>query len=364
MSCSKVLFRPRALALVVLALFFSLVGTISGQDLGAKQIPTFADDGREFRGLQDPAAEFFRSREFQELLETRGERFDNTLSERVFRLEHDVPIGGGRTLRVYEYFTLGSWLTWPRRAVLLPSSFLGSSWASTVEGYNGGEKIARQNMFAFAVDLIGTGESFRPANGNDVFFEDNLEGLETVVRYIRFFRWVPEVDLLGEGVGAALATQLAADSHRIRSAFLVSNLYLEQQDGPATDPAFIEFLLSLPDGYVFVGPETFSVFYPGSPPEFQAFFDETQQGFYPVASFTIALELPFYDPGVARVPGLVVQGEFDLVATPDDAAALAADYGTDGADLVILEGVGRAPRFETPEAAATFWDLVFDFFDP
>lgn len=364
MNWSKVLIRYRVLVLVVLALSLSLGSMAYGQEARVDRIPTILDDGKAFRGLQDPAVEFFRSREFQKLQEVSGAEFEKNLYDRVFRLEHDVPIGGGRTLRVYEFFTLGSWLSWPRRAVLLPSSFLGSSWDSTIEGYNGGEMLARQNMFAFAVDLIGTGESFRPANGNDVFFEDNVDGLEAVVRYIRFFRWVPKVDLLGEGVGAALATQLAADSHRIRSAFLVSNLYLEQQDGPATDPAFIEFLLSLPDGYVFVGPETFSVFYPGSPPEFQAFFDETQQGFYPVASFTVALELPFYDPGVARVPGLVVQGEFDLVATPEDAAALAVDYGTDGADLVILEGVGRAPRFETPEAAATFWDLVFDFFDP
>ena len=59
---------------------------------------------------------------------------------------------------------------------MLPSSFLGSSWGSSIEGYNGGEMIARQNMFAFAVDLIGTGESFLPANGNDVFFEDNSAG--------------------------------------------------------------------------------------------------------------------------------------------------------------------------------------------
>ena len=202
MRWSKVLFRSRTLTLVVLALLFSWGGTVTGQEVGTKHIPILSDDGKAFRGLQDPAADFFRSREFQEFLETRGETFDKTLHERVFRLEHDVPIGGGRTLRVYEYFTLGSWLTWPRRAVLLPSSFLGSSWGSSIEGYNGGEMIARQNMFAFAVDLIGTGESFLPANGNDVFFEDNVAGLESVVRYIRFFRWVPKVDLLGEGVGA------------------------------------------------------------------------------------------------------------------------------------------------------------------
>ena len=310
----------------------------------------------------DPAERLFQDPRFADFLAGK-EPADKGLLDTVFQLTHDVPFGEGRTLRLYERFTLRAWFQRPRRALLMPSSFLGTSWLAPVEGYNGAVLAAREDFFAFAVDLVGTGESFKPENGRDVTFELNIEALEKAIRYIRVIRLLPKVDILGEGVGAALATQLAADPARVRSVVLASNLYLEQQGGPASDPMFIQFLQSIPDGYVFVPAETSAVFYQGSPPEFQAYFNETQAAFFSVNSFLISVDLPFYDPSVARVPGLVIQGENDIVAVPSDPFNLAADYGPDGADLVILEGVGRAPRFETPEAAARFWEEVFHFLD-
>ena len=325
---------------------------------------SLAADREEFKELRDPALSFLESPQFRPLLRGETQNADKSLLDRVFRIDHNVPIGPGQTLRLYEYFTIRSWLTWPRRAVFMPSSFKGSSWAAPVEGYNGAEIVARRGFFAFTVDFVGTGESYRPENGLDVTFQKHIDSQEIAIRYIRAIRWVPKVDILGEGYGASVATQLAADAHRVRSVVLVSNLYREQIGGPASDPSFIEFLLSIPDGYVYVPAETSAIFYQGSPPEFQAYFNATQADFFPVMSFLIAAELPFFDPGVARVPGKVIQGEFDNVAAPNDPFELANDYGLNGAELVILPGVGRSPRMETPEAAAAFWEEVFDFLDP
>ncbi len=54
--------------------------------------------------------------------------------------------------------------------------------------------------------------------------------------------------------------------------------------------------------------------------------------------------------------------ENDLISSPSEAAALAADYGTDGAELVILEGVAQ-PEIRSTSSAA-YWQEVLDFLDP
>jgi hypothetical protein len=45
------------------------------------------------------------------------------------------------------------------------------------------------------------------------------------------------------------------------------------------------------------------------------------------------------------------------------AAELAADYGEDGAELVILDGARRGARFGSPASAAAYWQAVLDFLD-
>lgn len=322
-----------------------------------------ASDGVGFDKVIDPAVGFFESPWIAQRLENR-QTLANKSFDHVFTLIHDVPFGDGRTLRVYEHFTLDSWFRWPHRAVLMASSFFASGWNIPVDGYNAGEILAREGFFAFSVDLVGYGDSFKPENGNDATFELQLEALRTAIRYIRFFRLVPRVDILGEGYGSSLATQLADDPGRVRSVALTDNLYRVQIGGPNDDPVFREFLLNDPDGYVFIPPEVVSLFLVDSPPEVADYFAATQSGFLPVASFTVAFELPFYDPSVAKVPGLVLQAENDLVSPPSDAADLAADYGTDGAELVILEGAMRGPRFGSPTSATAYWQTVLEFLDP
>ncbi|MEM8929674.1 MAG: alpha/beta fold hydrolase [Acidobacteriota bacterium] len=325
-----------------------------------------AADGADFEHLDDPARELAESPFLDRA--SFADRSTKTGNETVYTLTHDVPLPSGRTLRVYEHFTAAAWFQWPRRALVMPTSFYASSWRIPVDGYDGAERVARRGFFAYTMDLVGYADSPGPANGNDADFAVQIEAVETVVRYVRFFRWVPKVDVLGEGYGASIATQLAADDRRIRSVVMTDNLYLEQQAGPATDPAFQQIILDDPDGYIFVPPEATAGFLIDSPPEVADYFLATQAGLFPAASFTVAFSLPFYDPTHARVPGLVIQSEFDLVALPEDAAALAADYGSaagqSGAELVILDGAVRGARFNGRSGMEAYWAATFAFLDP
>lgn len=131
-----------------------------------------------------------------------------------------------------------------------------------------------------------------------------------------------------------------------------------------TDPFFVSLLQSSPDGYFFVPGEGSVIFLVGTPQEAVDFILATQGGFYPTLNFLVATQLPFFDPGVARVPGLVIRGSGEFIAGPTDYLDLAADYGPHGADVVVLEGAGHAPRLEGPAVAGAFWQATFGFIDP
>ena len=58
------------------------------------------------------------------------------------------------------------------------------------------------------------------------------------------------------------------------------------------------------------------------------------------------------------------QAVLKRIRTSTDAADLAADYGQNGAELVILEGAFRGARFGAPSSAEAYWDAVLEFLDP
>ena len=281
----------------------------------------------------------------------------------VYTVPHDVPLATGGAVRVYEHFTLRSFLRWPRRAVVAPSSFYATAWRIPVEGYDGAAILARRGFLIYTLDLVGYGDSFAPPNGNDADFPAQIDAVRTVASYVKARRHV-RPDILGEGYGASIAAELAAEPGLVRSVVLTDNLYRVQLGGPASDPAFRELLSNDPDGYIFVPPEAVSLFLVDSPQAVADYYVNTQAGLYPVPSFTVSFELPFYDPTDAQVPGLVVHSENDLVSPPSDAADLAADYGSGGAQLVILEGAFRGARFGAPSSAEAYWDAVLGFLDP
>lgn len=350
----------RSAVVLFVALALSLLA--GGAEAAADE--DWRQDGAGFEGVEDPArAHFELPQPFLELA-LRGEDAEDLLDV-VITLTHDVPIGEGRTLRVNEHFTLRSWLRWPRRAVLfLVSSFArGDYWSIPVPGYNGTEMAAQRGMFAYTFDYIGTGDSYRPGDGLESTFEANLEALKIVVRYIRFHRAVPQIDLVGESWGGVHAIYLAADEARIRSCVLSTMSYKSSARPDFQEGEFVEYLQSLPNNYFPMAPELYESFSAEAPEAVKEYARSTQPGLYLTTHLWQGIRdgFPHFDPSVARVPGLVISGAGDR---PEDGQALATDYDIEGALFLVIEGAGHGPRVEKPESAERFWNAVFDFIDP
>ncbi len=318
-------------------------------------------DGHGFESVTDPAKEHFSLPEPWGPLLAEGAEPEQLL-DAVVTLEHDVPLAGGETLRLNEFSTLRSWLRRPRRGVL----FLGGTalnargWAVPVDGYNAPEMAARRGMFAFTADFLGVGDNYKPGgDALDSSFERNQEALEVAVRYIRHFRAIARLDLVGESWGGAHATQLAADAERIRSCTMSSMSY--KQTNPAfLTPEFAALLKSLPDNYLpGLEPGMIESLTAGAPPEVTDYLKRTQAGPFITSQLWQFIDgLPHFDPGVAAVPGLVIASDFEA----GDGRALAADYGG-GAQFLEIAGGGHAPRLTSPENARRYWDRVFEFID-
>ncbi len=320
-------------------------------------------DGSGFTSVTDPARQLFDLPEpfaaFAELTASAEEMLDT-----VVIVDHDVPIEPGETLRVRESFTLRSWLRRPKRAVLFltTTAITADLWRIPAGGYNGPEIAARKGFFAFTVDYIGVGDNYRSGlDALDSTFERNLAAMSKVVRYIRFFRAVPEVDLVGESWGGALATQLAADAERVRSCVMSSMAY-KTTNPMFLSPQFAAMLKSLPDNYLPSNPEMLVQMTAGAPEAVKDYVRKTQVGMRLTTQLWQFQEgLPHFDPSVARVPGLVISGAQEA----EDHKALAADYGDTEVDAEYFEisGAGHAPRLESPEVAAAFWTRIFEFLE-
>ncbi len=317
-------------------------------------------DGAGFKNVVDPARELFALPEPWATLSEQASSPQEAL-DTVAHQEHDVPIEEGESLRVRESFTLRSWLRRPKRAVLFltTTAVTADLWRIPVAGDDGPEVAARNGFFAFTVDYVGVGDNYRPGlDALDSTFERNLEALRKVVRYIRYFRAVPKVDLVGESWGGAHATQLAADPERIRSCVMSSMAY-KATNPMFLSPEFAAMLESLPDNYLPSDPEMIVQMMRGAPEAVIAFVRETQTGMRLTTQLRqFQKGLPHFDPSVAKVPGLVISGPPEAA----DHRALAADYGG-GAEFFEIPGAGHAPRLEAPETVMAFWNRVFEFLE-
>ncbi|HEX6312850.1 MAG TPA: alpha/beta hydrolase [Acidimicrobiia bacterium] len=298
------------------------------------------------------------------------EAADPRLLDTVYRVEHDVPVEPAARVRVTETFTLRSLLRRPRRAVLHLSGpvTVRSCWNIGVDGYDAGTQDARRGLFSFSADYVGFGDSSRPEDGSSVTPLDQVGPLAAVLDRLLAIRDVTVgIDLVVESVGGAVATQLAADTARVRSVVLSTIMYSGMSDAARSillSPEYRAFLEGFEDGYLVTDGDYYSQFTGASPPEVGAWFAETQPGHYPTGFFLCMYEgLPYFDPSVARAPALVLPGPGDFVPVPGDAEALARDYGKDGAELAFVETGGHTPRFEAPETAASYWRHVYDFID-
>lgn len=312
-------------------------------------------------------------REAMALLRRRGSLTPDEL-DRVFRLEHDIRVGRGRTVRVTEHFSIRSWLRWRHRgALLLPGTVVtGSFYELDVDGYRFASDLAREGYFVFAMDYEGTGGSTYPADGASVTHAEIVDAAERVLRVVRLLRWIHRVDAIGESNGAAVAAELCSDRRRVRSCVLSSAIYREGTpffQAAFLDPGFLAFLRSQPNGYLDVTPDLYFNITSRTPPDVTAEILATQPGVYAVAPLLEPTTLPWFDPTRADVPALILQGTEDNIATQADMDALAAEYGSapgarGTATLVRIPGAGHIPRVEPAPSNHTWSSEVITFLAP
>lgn len=287
--------------------------------------------------------------------------------EPVSSTEHTIALPGGGFVAATETSTASAEARHPRRAAILfnGSAFNRHHWAIPVEDYDGTSILARAGWITFAVDFLGVGDSFLPANGTSANFAAQTAAMSAVLDYVRDVTGVPRVDLVGEGYGGAIAVVLAADPGRVRSTVTAAMLYDSPPiAGPLTDDDFIALLESLPDGYFFLPGFASTIFMAGAPQAAIDFVSATQGGFYPTPNFlAAAYDLPFFDATQARVPGLVIFGSDDFIVGPHGVDGLIRDYGPHGAVLAARDDAGHAPRIGRPEIAQWFWEQTLAFLD-
>ncbi len=299
----------------------------------------------------------------------RGEALPAGALDKLHTIEHQVPVGPGRKIHLTETFTLRAWLRWPHRALLmLPGPLTpGEFYQIDADGYRGRDLVAARGIFAITADFEGTGKSTFPTDGKTVTLDGQAAAMHRVVEYLRLVRLTPKVDVLGESWGGGVAAELCADRIRVRSCVMASMLYKTASpfaDASFRSPAFRAFLDTLPNGYFPTVAPVYAGLLASSPPAVQTWANANLPGTYTTRPLYDVFDLPFFSPGVARAPGLIVQGELDPNQALSDTLELAADYGTSGAALQVIEGGGHIPRIESPPSNTRYWASVLGFLDP
>jgi pimeloyl-ACP methyl ester carboxylesterase len=287
----------------------------------------------------------------------------------VVRVEHQIPISDGGSLHVTETFSPSALEQWgpPRAIVMLPGPATnGALYNIPVDGFDGGAIMARHGYFAYAVDYEGTGQSTYPAQGTAVTLASQVDAVASVIQFVQATRGVHRVDMLGESWGGGIAAELCADKHACRTCIMASMIYKVASPASAAQfqsPQWLAFLEAQPNGYLATSAALYAPLVTNSPPAVQSWFLANEPGSYTIEPFVEFINLPFFDPTVARVPGLIIQGELDPQSVPSDIAALASDYGKHGAGLVTISGGGHIPRIEPAPHNTEYWDAVKSFVD-
>jgi pimeloyl-ACP methyl ester carboxylesterase len=302
------------------------------------------------------------------ILARQGELPSSIDPDQPLALEHRVALGSDRSIRVIETFTPRAFFRTPRRALLmLPGPMVNAAFCNIrVPGFHAGEIVANAGLFSFVAEFEGTGGSSYPANGRSPLLSLQVEAMGRVLAYIRSLREVPRVDLLGESWGGGVAVELGRDEAQVRSCTLASMAYRAPAaalDAAFRSPSWRAQLDSLPDGYLRTAPAMYENLVRSSPEAVRSWAYSTQPGRYCTVPLYDVFELPFYDPGLARVPGLIIQGEHDPLNTVADVQDLARSYGTNGARLRLVSGAGHVPRLEDAHRDAV-WSALLEFLDP
>ena len=283
----------------------------------------------------------------------------------MLTFEHDVRLASG-TIHMYEHVNPDVWSRGDRRVIVLVPGPIATAafFRIPVAGYDAASELVRAGFVCVTLDLIGTGKSSRPADGRAATLACQVAALREAITAYCSIREVAKIDILGESWGGAIAAELAADPKRVRSVIMSSTLYRTSTplvDAMVRNPGMRAMLDSLPDGYLPVTEQIWGPLAQRFPRAVADWTLEHQVGAFPSAPVYALLDLPYFDPTKACVPGLVIHGAEDDRQGADDAKDLASRFVTGrDASLVSLAGAGHVPRVEAVSRDA-FWSSVMSF---
>lgn len=293
------------------------------------------------------------------------------LRDRVFTLEHFVPVSEGARLHVIEKYTAASVVRRPRRAVVMLTGTLVTNVQYDADvpgdrGYNALERAAREGYFAFSVTYEGYGQSSHPADGRLVTAERMLRQMGDVVEWVRERRGVNRVDLLGASIGSSLAVALGgvhSPIHRNHIGRLVLTAVVYKSVTPLFQSIFFSpetraALETAPGGYIQTVPEMYGIILARAEPDAAAWAFEHFPGVYATGPTLEGFDLPVFDAQYGRAPALQFWGDQDPITPREDVEQFQREYGGP-IRLVVLPGGGHTPNFEA--VREVFWRQTFEF---
>jgi alpha-beta hydrolase superfamily lysophospholipase len=312
----------------------------------------------------------------------------------LIRTDIDIPTPHG-TIHTEAVWRLGANLRSDRHVVLLVPGTLanGAGYYDIARGtgFNASEVLAREGFIVGLIDLPGTGESYRPADGSTLDSEFYAQAVRRVALAYRLGFWVPSVSIYGEtGVGTNVGLLLARETG-VRS-FVGSALFY-REFGPAVattlfDPGFRAGVGAVPGGYVPQDPMFLGAFFGAASPAIQAEAVSACLGPAPGTTPTGALlelfdvnyattsgpfgpafvlDAPIVDAAPARADALFIQGSPDFIGSENGTNEMAAAYGSTGggeAEVVVLPGASHLMRFDATISdgpSSAFWSEVVAF---
>lgn len=302
----------------------------------------------------------------------------------------DIDLGGPDYIHTTAVYQAGARFRSDRHVVLMIPGTLANGagyYDISAANYNAARILARAGFIVGLIDLPGTGESVRPADGSVIDTPAIVEAVRRVsVRY-RLSFWTASVSVYGEtGVGTNVGLLLAREPW-LRSFVGSAMFYREFGSAVAStlfNPGFRGFVASIPGGYAPQDPGFIGGFFGAADPAVQAEATTACVGPapytvptgpllelfaipYTTSGTNFVLDYPIVDAAPARAPALFIQGSPDDIGSENGTNEMAAVYGSTGggdATVIVLPGASHLMRFDSAISngpSSTFWSEVIGF---